>query len=92
MSVDEIQRAIDAYNRRKKDELKEKANMDYLLANMIGISISRIYSKSARYPRIEEVYPNLFGQEAKQYDRQKLALSIERFKAFAIQNNSKYNS
>lgn len=91
MSLDEVQRAIDIYNKRKKDELKEKATQDYQLANLIGISVSRIYSKSSKYPRIEEIYPTLFTDESKPYEQQKMALSVERFKIFAMQNNKKYS-
>lgn len=91
MTIAELNRAIESKKRIKTLEDKEKAVFDYTLAELIGRSISRIYSSSARYPDISEVYPSLFDsveiQEQKQ--KQKDELSALRFRQFAQAHNSR---
>lgn len=91
MTIAELNRAIESKQRIKRIEDQEKATFDYTLANLIGKSISRIYSSSATYPDISEVYPSLFDSEEiqEQKQKQKDELSILRFKQFAQAHNSK---
>lgn len=93
MTIAELERAIDSKKRRKKDEARDKAMFDYLLANLIGQSVARIYSSSSHYPGIEEAYPMFFDSEEIQEKKQqkKDELSALRFKQFATSFNSKYN-
>ena len=93
MTLAELTRAIDSKKRQKKEEAQEKASMDYILADLIGRSISRLYSSSAKLPDISEVYPSLFDsqqiEEKKQ--AQRAELSAIRFKQFAKFHNDKFN-
>ncbi len=91
MTIAELNRAIESKKRIKSLEDKEKALSDYILADLIGKSISRIYSSSARYPDISEVYPTLFDSEEMQEQKQKQKdeLSALRFRQFAQAHNSK---
>lgn len=93
MTLAELTRAIDSKKRQKKEEAQEKASMDYILADLIGRSISRLYSSSAKLPDISEVYPSLFDsqqiEEKKQ--AQRAELSALRFKQFAKFHNDKFN-
>lgn len=91
MTIAELNRAIESKKRIKSLEDKEKALSDYILADLIGKSISRIYSSSARYPDISEVYPTLFDSEEiqEQKQKQKDELSALRFRQFAQAHNSK---
>ena len=92
MTLSELTRAIESKKRVDKVRLQEKANFDYILANLIGKSISRIYSSSNKMPDISEVYPTLFDskeiEEKKQENKNKL--SALRFKQFADSFNSKF--
>ena len=93
MTIGELQRYFESYQRRHKLEAQEKATFDYALAELIGRSVARIYSSSAQMPEIYEVYPTLFDskevQERKQ--AQKAELSALRFKQFANFHNMKIN-
>lgn len=93
MTMGELQRYFESYQRRYKREAQEKATFDYALAELIGRSVARIYSSSAQMPEIYEVYPTLFdskeAQERKQ--AQKAELSALRFKQFANFHNMKIN-
>ena len=71
---------------------KERAVFDYLLADLIGKSVSRIYSNSARMPELYEVYPSLFEQEdiEEKKQEQRDTLSALRFKQFAQSYNKRF--
>ena len=75
-----------------KYKSQEKATYDYLLAELIGRSVSRIYSSSATYPAISEVYPTLFDSEEIEQKKQerRAELSALRFKQFAKSYNNKF--
>ena len=92
MTLAELERAIDSKKRIRKDEERNKAFCDYTLANLIGKSISRIYSNSNEMPQLYEVYPSLFTveefEEAKAQKQDEL--SALRFKQFAASFNSKF--
>ena len=91
MTIAELDRLIASKIRTKKRQEQERASYDYILADLIGRSISRIYSSSAKLPEISEVYPTLFDnediQEKKQEQKDKL--SAARFKQFAQAYNDK---
>lgn len=92
MSLAELDRAIQSAKRRQKTEAQEKASFDYILADLIGRSVSRIYNSSNKIPDIAEVYPTLFN--SKEAEEQKAAknteLSALRFKQFANSFNKKF--
>lgn len=92
MTLAELERAIKSVKRVRLAEAKQKANFDYTLADLIGRSISRIYSNSAQYPDISEVYPSIFDsaeiEDIKQAKKDEL--SAIRFKQFAQNFNNKF--
>lgn len=92
MTLGELQRAIDSKARIRKLEAQEKATYNYILGDLIGRSMARIYSSSATYPAISEVYPTLFDSEEinQKKQEQKMELSILRFKLFAKSYNDKF--
>lgn len=92
MTLAELERAIESKKRLYISTSKEKAVFDYTLADLIGRSISRIYSSSSKMPEIAEVYPTLFDSEEiqEQKAQQKAELSALRFKQFATSFNSKF--
>lgn len=89
MTVAEIQRYIEGAVWR----IKSKAQFDYTLANLIGISVARIMSKDAEFPSIEEVYPDIFEEEIKQKELEKeepkVEDSVNHFLAFAMAHNAR---
>lgn len=91
MTIAELERAIESKKRVKKIQDQERASFDYALADLIGRSISRIYSSSARMPEIYEVYPSLFDSEniQEQKQAQQAELYALRFKQFAQNYNDK---
>lgn len=92
MTLAEINRAIESKQRVKKREDEEKAEFDYKLADLIGKSVARIYSSSARMPELAEAYPTLFSKKniEEEKQRKKDELSAIRFKQFAAAYNARY--
>lgn len=92
MTIVEIERAINSKRRVKKIEAKEKASFDYILADLIGKSVSRIYNSSNKIPEINEVYPSLFASQEVEEQRaaKRDELSALRFRQFANAHNKKY--
>jgi hypothetical protein len=91
MTIAELERLIESKKRIKKRQDQEKASFDYILANLIGKSISRIYSSSNKMPELAEAYPSLFNSQELEDQRQeqKDNLSALRFKQFAQAFNKK---
>lgn len=92
MTIDELGRAIDSKKRLRERDLQEKASFDHILADLIGRSIARLYSSSAKYPEISDIYTTLFDkQEIDEKRKEKIAeLSAARFRRFANSFNTKY--
>lgn len=91
MTLAEVERDIKSRKKMQQIEDQKRASYDYILADLIGRSIGRLYSSSNHYPDISEVYPSLFDskeiQEIKQ--QQKYELSALRFKHFAQSYNDR---
>ena len=63
MTYGEVCQNIEAYKTRIEMEQKQRAVMDYKLADLIGISCGRIMDSKAKMPTIDKVYSSLFSQE-----------------------------
>lgn len=87
MSLDEIRRKLESHKRQMEQTAKEKAVMTWKLADLIGVSVSRLFSKNNRYPSIEDVFPELFDVESKRNE-----LTCQRFIQFATAFNRKFES
>jgi hypothetical protein len=92
MTIAELERAIDSKKRIQKEQAQERATFDYIQAELIGKSISRIYSSANNMPSIEEVYPSLFDAELIQEQKaeKQAELSAIRFKQFANAFNERF--
>lgn len=64
MTLAELNRYAESFKRQQKRKAEEKAIADYRLADLIGYSIARLYSSSAKYPEIYDVYPAIFDKTA----------------------------
>lgn len=71
--------------------LKQKAQFDYTLANLIGISSARMMSSDVKFPTLYEAYPSFFEEEAiKEAEEDRAATeTINRFLEFANKHNAK---
>ena len=92
MTLAEVNRAANSKIRMTKIEDEKKASFDYILADLIGRSVSRIYSSSSKMPTLSEAYPSLFTKEKEKemIQQKKNELSALRFKQFAQSHNTKY--
>lgn len=92
MTFAEVERAFASYQRMKEKKDREKASFDYILADLIGRSIARVYNSANKVPPISEVYPSLFNKEEEEQKIQnhKDDLSALRFKLFAQSYNQKF--
>ena len=92
MTLAEAVRAIESKKRQRKQAEQEKAAFDYILADLIGRSVARVYSSSNHLPQIEEVYPSLFDSEDIKAEKEakQMELSAIRFKAFAQSFNNRF--
>ena len=92
MTIAELVRLIESKKRVEKQKAKEKASHYYILADLIGRSVSRVYNSSNKMPEISEVYPNIF--DSKEIEEQKSIkkdeLSALRFKQFAQSFNKRF--
>lgn len=73
--------------------MKTKAQFDYVLADLIGISMARIMDSKTKFPKIEDVYSSLFAIEdetsrAAKKDM-KMTNSVNNFLAYAKQHNAR---
>lgn len=92
MTLAEITRAIESKKRIELRQGKEKACYDYILADLIGRSVARVYNSSNKLPPISEVYPSLFDSTEVEEQKQKKRneMSVIRFKQFAQSFNKKF--
>lgn len=93
MTLAEVNRAANSKIRITKIEDEKKAQFDYILADLIGRSVSRIYSSSSKMPTLSEAYPSLFSkeEEKEKIQQKKNELSALRFKQFANSHNNRFN-
>ena len=71
--------------------MKQKAQFDYSLAELIGVSVARIMDSGCQFPAIYDVYPHLFEEEQQEQEAIDTATtnSINNFMAFAMKHNAK---
>ena len=70
MTYGEIITTIKAKKEKRKIELQEAAMMDYRLADLIGVSCSRLLSSDVRFPELNQAYSFLFDQVAQEPKQQ----------------------
>lgn len=81
MTYREIVGYMTAYRKRKEAEFKESIKINHLLGDLIGTSVSRIFSKEVKYPSVVELFPELYEEESKLLEKQKEQELNERIKA-----------
>lgn len=81
MTYKEIVNYMKAYKKRREVEFKELVTINHLLGDLIGMSVSRLFSKDAKYPSVVEMFPNLYKEEQEALKEQKQKELNERIKA-----------
>lgn len=89
MTIAEVLRVRAAFVRKIERERKDKAYLDYIQAQLIGVSIGSLLSKGAEFPTLHQAYPELFADDTSQ-PQDKTKISAQRFIQFANQFNSKF--
>lgn len=91
MTIGEFDRLLESKRRVQKIEAQRQANFDYILGDLIGRSIARIYNSSNDYPEIYDVYPEFFNKEKIEEAREEhtIELSAQRLTDFAISFNKR---
>lgn len=95
MTLAELARCISSKKRIEHMKMQQKATMDYVLADLIGRSVSRCFEGSNSMPALEEAYSFLFDEESKREiekrkQEQQDELSALRFKLFAESFNARF--
>lgn len=93
MTLAELDRLLASKKRTLLAQQKEKATFDYVLADLVGRSVSRIYNSSNTMPEINKAYPTLFNSDEveEMVQKKKDELSAIRFKRFATAFNRNFN-
>lgn len=92
MTFAELNRLLASKRRILKAQEQKQASFDYLLAELIGRSVARIYNSANKMPTLSEVYPSLFdeAEEKTKIQEKKDELSAIRFKQFTQTFNKKF--
>lgn len=70
--------------------LKAKAQFDYILADLIGISVGSKFSDKIEYPTIEKAYSGLFDEQKEEHNNEEIIAqnNVNRFMEFALKHNA----
>lgn len=92
MTYAELERYAASRRRVEMENQRKQASFDYILADLVGRSISRVYNSSNKMPTLSEAYPSLFDSVAEQeaIQKKKDELSALRFKQFAKSFNKQF--
>ena len=94
MTLAEVKRYIDTYEKKRTRELKEQAMIEYITCDLMATSIGRLLSKDVKYPTFIDAFSNLFTEEEiKQIEEErakaKYEQTIARMKAMAQAHNER---
>lgn len=94
MTVGEVVRQIESYNRTYIARQKEKATYDYIHASLIVKGVSITLGAKDSYPQIQEVYSSLFNDDTytNVIEEKRNELTVLRFKQFAQSYNKAYKN
>ena len=85
----EMLRYMKAYSNILLRERQDKASFDYQLSNLIGISVSRLFSSDSKFPEIYDVYPTIFSPPSEEDIAMAEAMKM---KARMIEYTEQYNA
>lgn len=73
----EMLRYMKAYSNRLLRERQDRAFFDYQLSNLIGISVSRLFSSDSKFPEIYEAYPSIFEPPSEEEKAMQRAMEMQ---------------
>lgn len=86
----EMLRYMKAYSNILLRERQDKASFDYQLSNLIGISVSRLFSSDSKFPEIYDVYPTIFDPPSEEDIAMSEAMKMKaRMIEYTEQHNAK---
>ena len=85
----EMLRFMKAYSNRLLRERQDKAFFDYQLSNLIGISVSRLFSSDSKFPEIHEAYPSIFEPPSQE---ELMAAEAMKMKARLVEYTEHHNA
>ena len=86
----EMLRYMKAYSNILLRERQDKASFDYQLSNLIGISVSRLFSSDSKFPEIYDVYPTIFDPPSEEEIAMAEAMKMKaRMIEYTEQHNAK---
>lgn len=80
MTYGEVIDTIKAYTNTNQNSLKERAIMDYRLADLISSCIGKLFSEDTRIPSLTDAYEFLFQKEKKIQDEIRAKIEMEIWK------------
>ena len=96
MTIGEVVRQVESYNRVTALKAKEQAIYDYIQAGLIVRGVSITLGSKESYPTLQDTYSGLFNEEtqeqAEKIEQRKIELSVLRFKQFAQSYNKKFKN
>lgn len=95
MTLAEVKRYIDTYEKKRTRELKEQAMIEYITCDLMATSIGRLLSKDVKYPTFIDAFSNLFTEEEieqieEERAKAKYEQTIARMKAMAQAHNDRF--
>ena len=91
MTYGEVIDTTRAYSKKKENRLKEKAIMDYKLADLIATNVGALLSKDAKIPSLIETYEFLFQEEKKEQEEIKVKAEMEIWKQKMLTFSENHN-
>jgi hypothetical protein len=73
----EMLRYMKAYSNRLLRERQDRASFDYQLSNLIGISVSRLFSSDSQFPDLYEAYPTIFEKPSEAEESYAKAMELK---------------
>lgn len=93
MTLAEVIRLLESKARVLQIETERKAKFDYMLADLIGVSVARVHNSRNKMPAIEEAYPFIFltPEKIAEKEQQEAQMFAIQLKQFAQLHNQKLN-
>lgn len=86
----EMLRYMKAYSNILLRERQDKASFDYQLSNLIGISVSRLFSSDSKFPEIYDAYPSIFEPPSEEEVAMAEVIKLQsRMEEYAAHHNAK---
>lgn len=67
-TLSQITRYVESHTEHQKNQLKEKAYFDYLLASLIRTVVDGLMDRRVKFPTLEKAYPFVAENDAKEVD------------------------